>query len=123
MLAIKSFINTWLKDQQFYCNNCGENFDPGYHAAYSCCENPQFGRNIDHTKGLMAQNESMREMQKKETGATDDNTWRACLSIPPRLYEDLTRYFKGYGEKLFNDERDIRAFMKAFPQFCSCRKI
>lgn len=123
MVAIKSFITTWLKDERFYCNNCGEDWNPVIHTYESCCENPQFGRNIDHCKGLIEQNKQARAEQLKETGATKSNTWRACLSIPPRLYSDLERFFGGYGEKLFNDNNEMRAFMKEFPQFRSCNKI
>jgi len=121
--AIKSYINTWLKDERFYCNNCGEDWYAPIHMKESCCENPQFGRNIDHTKGLIIQNEQLRKDQLKDTGATETNTWRACLSLPPRLYSDLERFFGQYGEKLFNDEKEMRKFMKEFPQFCSCKKI
>ena len=121
--AIKSFVNTWLKDTRYYCNNCGEEWNEHFHIYESCCENPQFGRNIDHTKGLIEQNKETRAGQLKDTGATEKNTWRAAVSLPPRLYSDLERYFGQYGEKLFNDNAELRAFMREFPQFCSCKKI
>jgi len=123
MAAIHSFINKWLKEAFYYCNNCGEQWDESTHIYESCCENPQFGKNIDHCKGLIEQNKDTRRTRLKDTGANADNTWRSAVSIPPRLYADLEVFFNQYGEKLFNDNRDLRTFMHEFPEFCSCNKI
>ena len=123
LLSIKSFISKWLQDSRYYCNNCGEEWMPALHLHESCCENPQFGKNIDHCMGLLKQNKQTKVDQLKETGATADNAWRSAISLPPRLYADLEQFFGRYDEKLFNNNRELRAFMKEFPQFSTCRKI
>lgn len=121
--AIKSFIGVWLKDQRFYCNQCGEEWNEQFHIYESCCQTPQFGRNMDHTKGLIEQNKLSQATRAKTTGATEDNTFRSAVSLPPRLYSDLEGFFEQYGEKLFNDNTELHAFMKEFPQFCSCKEV
>ena len=114
--AFKAFTNTWLRDQTLYCNNCGENYEP---TDFPCCENPQVGRNKDHCVGLIKQNNEMRKSRNNEFASIDNNTIRWGISLPPRLYQDANNYFrKLYHEKLFNDQAELREFMKAFPQFC-----
>jgi len=121
---IKSFINNWLKDQTFYCNYCGNDFDPIKYALKSCCDNPQIGRNIEHVMGVCKQNQAIKEEQMNDYGATKDLKMRAAVSMPPRLMEDLERFFKdNYQEKLFNDNKELRNFMKHFPQFTLAKKI
>ena len=121
--AIKSFITTWLKDQRVYCNNCGEQWNKDIHLYESCCENPQFGKNIDHCYGLLKQNKETKLSRLKTTGATDNNNIRFAVSLPPRLYADLETFFAQYDEKLFNNKNDLRKFMKEFPEFCSCQTV
>ena len=121
--AIKSFIGMWLKDSRVYCNNCGEQWNDDLHKYESCCENPQFGKNIDHCYGAFKENKATRETRLKDTGATESNNMRFAISLPPRLYADLSTFFEQYGEKLFNNKAELRRFMKDFPQFCSCHKV
>jgi hypothetical protein len=119
--AVRAFINTWLKDQTFYCNNCGENWNP---LTFPCCENPQIGRNIDHTKGVIKQNKMWRQTRKNKHASTDDKSIRWGISMPPRLLYDLERYFKTqYNEKLFNNNKELYKFMKEFPEFCVCVEV
>ena len=119
MVAIKAFIEDWLKDPEFYCDNCGMKFYPHIHVQESCCETPMFGRNIDHTMMFIKANHSFKKTLKKRTGASEKGSMRMAVNMPRRLYDDLSAYFKRfYKEKLFNDHKEMRQFMRAFPQFC-----
>lgn len=123
MTAIRAFINDWLKDQTFYCGNCLETWNPNFHVIESCCENPAFGRNIDHTRAVVKENARIRSNLKKVTAATDNNVMRYGVNLPPKLFHDLTMYFRNHGEKLFNTPREMRDFMRSFPQFCIPEKV
>lgn len=124
MDAIKAFVNTWLKDQTFYCNNCGIDYFPDVvdtgEGVYQnlCCDDPNIGRNIDHTKAIIDQNSNIRSDLDKSTAATKDGSIRFAVSLPPRLYNDLKRYFEGYGEKFLDTPSELKSFMRNFPQFC-----
>ena len=115
LLTIRAYISKWLGDSRYYCNNCGEEWLPALHLHESCCENPQFGKNIDHCMGLLKQNKNTKVDQLKETGATADNTFRSAVSLPPRLYADLTQFFRRYDEKLFNNNRGIKSIYEGVP--------
>jgi hypothetical protein len=121
-LALKAFINgIWLKDQNYYCNYCGRDYVKG---EPSCCENPQIGRNIDHCRGLIKQNKEIQNSRLRETASNETKTMRWGISIPPRLYHDAEQYFKKqHNEKLFNDNKELRAFMKEFKCFTIPSKI
>ena len=122
MDAARAVINTWLKDQSVYCNHC--NLDSKYFlASESCCENPQIGRNIDHMMGGVKQNRIIREIAKNEYGSTKGKTLRYAVSMPPRLLMTLEDYFDKHDEKLFNDNKELHKFMKAFPALCTCKVI
>ena len=128
MDAARAFINTWLKDKRFYCNYCGKGFKPhnkdekGYWIP--CCDNPQIGRNKDHTQGVINQNRGIRETRKNDFAAFDDDSMRMGLSMPPSLLRDLESYFaESYKEKLFVDNSEMHKFMKEFPEFTTCRRI
>lgn len=113
--ASEAFINTWLKDQRKYCNHCGQDYDLLF---FPCCENPQVGRNIDHTRGLLKQNRELQKTRLNEYASTENKSIRWGLSLPPKLYMDLDRYFKKlYNEKLFEDNGEMRQFMKRFKNF------
>lgn len=119
--ALRAIITVWLKDQRIYCNNCQATFFPDIPP---CCENPQIGKNIDHTMGLLKQNKAMRGLQKSVTGANESNTMRWGVSLPPDLYTTLNKYLQSCGEKgLFVDKKDLRWFMKKFPEFTIPQKI
>jgi len=113
--SAKSVINLWLEDPTIYCNNCGQDFNKEFPEA--CCENVQLGRNFDHAYGLFQQNKVRREMQKNRYAATEDMTMRACVSLPPKLLQTLEAFFKKYDEKLFNNDKELKQFMRKFPQF------
>ena len=120
--AIRAVINTWLKDQTLYCNNC--NTDSRYFLAdESCCENPQIGRNIDHMMGGIKQNKIIKETALNEYGSTDDKTMRYAVSMPPRLLMTLEQYFETHNDKLFNNQKELHNFMKAFPALSTAKVI
>ena len=120
--AARAVINTWLKDQTLYCNNC--NTDAKYIlAGGSCCENPQIGRNIDHMMGGIKQNKTIRETAQNEFGSTEDKSLRYAVSMPPRLLMTLEQYFEDHNDKLFNDNKELHDFMKAFPALCTCKVV
>ena len=119
--AVEAFINTWLKDQTLYCNYCGELFDERF---FPCCENPQVGRNIDHTMGLIRQNKEMKKIRDNEFASTKKKTLRWGISIPPKLLHDLEKYVKSNGDtKLFNNTREFHQFMRRFPAFRIPEKV
>jgi hypothetical protein len=116
-LACRNFINLWLSDPTLYCNNCGMPFHAAHFRDSPCCDTPQVGRNFDHMKGLFDQNKRRREAQKNRYGSTDKKDMRVCVSIPARLLTDLERFFKQHGEKLWNDDKELKQFMVRFPEF------
>jgi hypothetical protein len=119
--AAHAVINTWLKDQSLYCNNCGADY---YEEFFPCCENPQVGRNIDHTKGLIDQNKEMRKIAQNEFSATPTKQMRLGVSLPPRLYHILNKYFKQtLNEPLFKDKKQMHEFMRRFRQFTIAERI
>ena len=121
--AIRALINTWLKDQRVYCNNCGMVAIPELLARESCCEDPQLGRNIEHYVGCTKQNKIRKESQLKATGATENNQFRYAVSMPPQLVTFLEDHFAKYNEKLFNNPKELHGFMKEFPMFAVCEKV
>jgi len=114
-IAVQAFINVWLKDKTLYCNYCGELFDKRF---FPCCDNPQVGRNVDHTMGLIKQNREMNKIRLNEFASTKKKRLRWGASIPPKLFHDLEKYLKTLGEKkLFNDNKELHQFMRKFPAF------
>jgi len=123
MLAIKAFINTWLKDDTLYCATCGEHWNADYHKFDSCCNDPKFGRNADHIRAIAKQNKETIELQANDTGTTEDKSIRYGASIPPKLYRDLEAYFKSHGEKFLETPKELHEFLKEFPVFKVCEKV
>ena len=127
--AAKAYINTWLKDPTMYCNHCGRDFKPevvdsGKGVYYdACCENPQIGRNADHTKAVVEQNKEDKKYLLKETGATANDSIRYGLSLPPRLYADLKKYFFAHEQTFLDTPKELHKFMREFPQFSMANKI
>lgn len=120
-LAIKSFIVNWLKDPTEYCNNCGQNYHPNL---YPCCDNPQRGNNKIYLQALVMQNAEKKKHLANQYAANKTMTMRHGVSILPRLLEDLETYFRiNYNEKLWNDDKELKSFMRSFPMFCIPDKI
>lgn len=117
--AIEFIINTALKDNRKYCNNCDKDFN-----GTLCCEDPQIGSNADHVRALVIDNEIMRSENKYDTGkGVDTGSMRMAFRLPPRLYHIISMYFKGYGESFPKDTSELYALMKRFNKFCSVSKI
>jgi len=124
MDAIKAFINLWIKDPTWYCNNCGSKYGEKPKPPFSCCEEPQVGRNIDHTKGIISQNKVIRDTRANDFGSNKAKDVRWGVSLPPVLLSDLEKYFKTYyNEKLFENREEMHKFARAFPVFATCKRI
>lgn len=120
-VATRAFINNWLKEPGRYCNTCGMIYLADKEP---CCNRPHIGTNLTHMKGLLSQNKEMKKNCAKDTGANKSNTFRLGVSILPKLLEDLEDYFEtNYKEKLWNDDRELKSFMRNFPEFCIARKV
>ena len=146
--AVHAFINTWLADNTLYCNNCNDAYISCCDAPrpvllkrtkvegediqeeivlhckhcgaeiWQCCDNPQIGTNKDHTYALIRQNKEVTKDNLNQYGSTKDKSLRFGLSLPPRLYHDLNKYFKSmYQQSLFEEKKDLHTFMKRFPAF------
>jgi len=116
-LACRNYINLWLSDPTLYCNNCGLAFHAAFFKESPCCDEPQIGRNFDHMKGLFDQNKARRHAQKNRYGSNDKKDLRVCISLPPKLLQELETFYKRHGEKLFNNEKELQQFMVRFPEF------
>lgn len=126
MDAIRAFINMWLKDPTWYCNNCGKKYGLGLSPKppFNCCTEPQVGRNIDHTKGIIKQNAEIRKSRKNDFASNNTKDMRWGVSLPPTLIHDLEKYFrKTYDEKLFENREELHKFMKEFPAFRTCTRV
>ena len=119
--AIRQFINDWLLDPTIYCNTCGF---PYFSGEKPCCDNPLIGKNIQHCQALLLQIAAERKCNLNEYGSNKDKTLRHALSLPPDLIRKLERFCQEkLGEKLFVNTKDLRGFMKAFPQFVTMERI
>jgi len=123
MTAIRALINEWLKDPTLYCNNCDLDANAAFLAVESCCEKPQIGRNVDVYVGMCRENKIIRDLNYRDTGASKDGNIRTAVALPPRLLSFLEGYFKKYGEKLFNNNKELHEFMRKFPQFKVCERV
>ena len=125
MDCIRAFINLWIKDPTWYCNSCGKKYGAEQpRPPFVCCDEPQVGRNIDHTRGVIKQNETLRKTRKNVYGSNDKKDLRFGVSMPPALLSDLEKYFrKNYDEKLFNNKEEFHKFMREFPVFRTCTTV
>jgi len=125
MDCIKAFINMWIKDPTWYCNTCGSRYGVEQpKPPFTCCEEPQIGRNIDHTKGVIEQNKKIRETRNNDFGSNNAKTIRWGVSLPPALLADLERYFrKHYDMKLFETPEEMQQFARKFPVFATCKRV
>ena len=119
MNATKAFINTWLKDPTVYCASCGSTF-----RGELCCEEPYLTDRMTRVTGLMEANQEAQAEQLNQFASTKNKNMRRSLSMPTELLKDLESYFMSqYEEPFLADQKETRAFMKAFPQFCIARSI
>jgi len=93
------------------CYNCGAVIEP-------CCENPQIADNRTHTFALIKQNREMTKIRKNRFASTTSKELRWGVSMPPRLYHCLDKYFRNQiKEGLFSKQDDLRQFMRKFRAF------
>ena len=119
--AIHAFINTWLKDDTKYCNNCGMDFIPD---GMACCDNPQYGTNKEYMVALLKQNKLRQETRKNDFASDDKKSLRLGVSILPRLLDDLEQYCETtMKEKLWKNDHELNEFMRRFPCFCIPKKV
>lgn len=118
--ALHAVINFWLKDKSVYCNNCGLSNPP---TNPPCCENPQIGKNLDHCRGVIKQNKELQKETYNDYASNANKNMRFSVSLPPALYNVLSKYCELHGEKLFGSEEQINWFAKKFPQFAIPKKI
>lgn len=118
--AFRAVINTWLKDETMYCNNCLEFYKEGV----VCCDTPQVGRNMDHCKGVIDQNKILRETRANDFASTEDKSIRWGLSLPPDLIRTFDNYKKSLGQPgIFKEPGEIVWFAKKFPAFAVCKRV
>lgn len=112
-------INTLLKDETIYCNECGSTY-----LGFPCCANPHLGKHVDFVQAIIRQNRDTLDTRLNDTGSTKDKSIRWGLSLPPRFLKDLETGFKTmYQEKIFKDSKEMHRFMREFPAFATCSKV
>lgn len=119
--AVRALINTLLKDKTIYCNTCGQDYSALTHP---CCNEPHMGTNEQFVKLIIEQNKLIKSSRKNDLAQTDDKSMRWGLSMPPRFLQMLENAYRvTYGGKLFEDNKDLHAFMREFKPFTICEKI
>lgn len=131
-IAIRSFINEWLKDTAPYCHNCGNRIIK----ANQCnCEQPRVASNMQIVKETIEDVELLKKSRANDFASTKDKSLRFALRLPQCLVMDLETYFEEAARKylpseefiaaqqkgefkLFNKEYTVGWFVKRFPQFC-----
>ena len=117
----RRFINEWLKSQAVYCGNCGMPYFPTEKA---CCEAPMIGKNFDHCWAVIIQNKARQKESANDYASNTTNTMRLGISIPPALLRALEKFsLERLGRKLFDNQKDIHSFARAFPMFAVMKKI
>lgn len=115
-------MNTWLKDETPYCNNCDTDFfgqDPRHWTHWEhCCEDPFITNNMNVARLIVDQNKELRKSRKNKYASDDEKNMRLGASLPARLYHTLNQYCMQHGEPgLFYDKYDVIWFCKKFPMF------
>ena len=136
-LAIRSFINVWLKDPQPYCHGCGQRFlTPNR----QCCEFPRIATNAQIVSETIQDVRALKQSRANEFASTKKKTLRWVLRLPHALIRDIEMYFDECGKKqlseqeylqaankdefrLFNKHYTAQWFAKKFPQFAVAEKI
>lgn len=120
-VALRAFINEWLKEDTLYCNYCGNIFQED---GVACCDKPQIGTNAYLTSELIKENKRIRDTRLNDYASNKDMTMRLGISITPRLLHDLEEYsINTLKEPLWKDRAEMDDFMRSFPEFTVCRKV
>lgn len=114
----RDLINLALQDPRVYCNACGKEH-PSKLRIVPCCDTPQVGTNLDHTRAVIKQVKEIKESRRNDFASNQSKTMRWGVSMPHWMYQVLNEYESRYGEgrKLFKTNDDINWFAKNFPQF------
>ena len=125
-VAIRAFINEWVKDQTVYCNYCGDKFiqAPEGSEQYVCCDNRQLGTNATILHAHLLEIKRIRETRLNKFAANKDKTFRMGISLPPRLLHDLEEYsINTLKEPLLKDSNEMNDFMRSFPELRTCEVV
>lgn len=112
--VVRNLINLWLKDPQLYCGNCDSDYYPNHP---KCCDEPIIGDNWKFCKDIVEALKDRRKELRNEYAAIKTMTFRSTVSLPKRLLYFLDKYFKDKHSKLFENQKEVRQFMRRFPQF------
>ena len=116
--AIHAVINEWLRDRTITCDNCGtiwHNGDPW------CCDNPVLLTNEQLFHLIKRQN---KDRKLAGNAFMSSENMRTAVSMPADLLRFLEAYCKlNHNEKLWNDSRELHAFMRRFPVFTVPDKV
>ena len=125
-VALRAFINEWIKDSEVYCNYCGEKYNapPVGSEESICCENRQLGTNAQILHALIIENKRIRETRANQFASNKDKTFRLGISMPPRLLHDLEEYsLNTLKEPLLKDNNEMNDFMRSFPELRTCEVV
>ena len=125
-VAIRAFINEWIKDTTLFCNNCGSVYVPPPKGVeeYPCCDNVQIGTNAQVLYWLIQENKMIRETRANQYASDKNKTMRWGMSMPPRLMHDIEEYcINTLREPFLDTPQEMNDFMKAFPVFRTCEVI
>lgn len=113
--AYIALINTLLKDNTMYCNNCGMTYRASI--GEPCCENPEIGTNADVLRAVVLQVREIKDTRGNDFAANKSKTMRWGLQLPPFIYKALKDYEEKHNRKFLKDNNEIVWFARNFPQF------
>ena len=125
-VAIRAFINEWIKDTTLFCNHCGSVYVPPPEGVEEepCCDNVQIGTNAQVLYWLIQENKMIRETRANQYASDKKKTMRWGMSMPPRLMHDIEEYcINTLKEPFLDTPQEMNDFMKAFPVFRTCSVI
>lgn len=125
--AIRNFINDiWLKDNDYYCNGCGDKalLNPETLQYEQCCPTPQLATPKQLLIAFAQDNKRIRESRLNEFGSNKTKDFRIGISMPPVLYHAISDYcVSELNEPFLKDKNEMDDFMRAFPEFRSCKTV
>ena len=113
-LAAHALINTWLKDKTLYCGSCDEVYNE---KTFPCCEEPILETNYGHTQAIVSAIKDQQKNHFNDYASNKKKNIRSTVKLPKRLYSLLNNYYKGLGQKLFENKEEIRKFARKFKMF------
>lgn len=136
-VAIRTYINIWLKDSTIYCHTCGAHYTE---LIRGCCEFPDYATNAEMTARVIRANKETRDWVDNDFASTKSKSLRLTARIPKKLMMDLEHYLSSQGKqnlpieeflpleekgyfRLFNEQYDDVWFAKHFPAFAVARRL